>query len=736
MPSSLCKQLIILVAIAAAAGSARAANSVVTIGALAYRGNEQALQRWSPTARYLSTQIPEHRFVVRPYTLDAMRTAMEQGEIDFVLTNPGHYVELEAAYGLTRLVTLTNLRGGKPYTVFGAVIFTRADRPDINRLQDLRGRTFMAVSPDAFGGFQMAWHELVAADIDPFTDFSRLEFNGFPQDAIVYAVRDGIVDAGTVRTDILERMAAEGYIDLEDYRVLNLRMTPGFPFRHTTRLYPEWPFAKANHTDDAIAQRVAIALLTMPSDHPAAKMGSYAGWTVPLDYNTVHELFRELGIGPYREELMLSDFMAVYRYWILGSAALILLMATTTGYVLHLNRKLKRSALVLENQVRERHRTQAELRKLSSAVEQTADIVLISNRNGVIEYVNPAFEHVTGYGRDEVFGRKPSVVKSGVHDPDFYQRLWETILAGKVFHELFINRRKDGSLYYEEKTITPLKDRRGEIKYFVSTGKDVTQRKVAEEQARAHQAELAHVARVSTMGEMASGIAHELNQPLSAIANYAQGCIRRLNAQGCNVEELIGGLQQITEQSSRAGEIIRRLRNFVRKGESRHARADINDIVREAANFARLEARSKGVQIRIQLGEDLPAVDVDVIQIEQVILNLLRNSIEAMDAMSNGGERRLVIHTWSKMPGSVDVAVWDTGPGFAAEDQEHVFDAFFTTKAQGMGMGLSISRSIVEAHGGRLSAATNSLGGAVFHFSVPATSGEFEYEQQAHHLRG
>jgi PAS domain S-box-containing protein len=374
----------------------------------------------------------------------------------------------------------------------------------------------------------------------------------------------------------------------------------------------------------------------------------------------------------------------------------------------------------------QRQRAEAHIRKLSGALEHSADVVVIVSSKGIIEYVNPAFERITGFTREEAIGKSPGLLRSGLHGVEFYQRLWQTIRRGESFHDTFINRRKDGGLYYEEKTITPLKDANGKVLHFVSTGKDVTQRRLAEEKARVHQAELAHVCRVSAMGEMAAAIAHELNQPLAAIVNYAQGGLHRLRAGDARLPELQYALEHIASLGSQSGEIIRRTRGFLRKGEPQRTRADINDIVLESVELANLEARQKDVTLRLKLASELPPVSADVIQIEQVVLNLVHNAIEAIDAACMP-RREVTIQTMRSLASSIDVMVCDTGPGLPANGAELIFDAFFTTKPDGMGMGLCISRSIIETYGEQLRAVSNPEGGATFHFSLPAL------EEERHH---
>lgn len=260
-----------------------------TIAVLAFRGTAESLKRWSPTADYLTQSVPGYTFRIVPLTLDEIGEATRRGVIDFVLTNSGNYVDQEARHGISRIATLRSPDRVTAGNVFGAVIFTRADRGDIRTLSDLKGKSLMAVKPKGFGGFQMAWREFKEAGLDPFEDLSSLQFSVFPQDAVAYAVRDGSVDAGTFRTGSLEFLAAEGKIALSDFRILNAKSHPGFPYPVSTRLYPEWPFSRLRSTAQQLSEDVAVALLRMPADSPAAVRGGYGGWTVPLDYQRVHE---------------------------------------------------------------------------------------------------------------------------------------------------------------------------------------------------------------------------------------------------------------------------------------------------------------------------------------------------------------------------------------------------------------------------------------------------------------
>ncbi len=251
--------------------------------------------------------------------------------------------------------------------------------------------------------------------------------------------------------------------------------------------------------------------------------------------------------------------------------------------------------------------------------------------------------------------------------------------------------------------------------------REIQERRRAEEKIREREAELAHVARLSTMGEMAATMAHELNQPLAAIANYAGGCLQRLHSGSATEGHLIEATEQISAQAQRAGAIIHRLRGFVRKREPRRTLMDVNEAVREAIGFAAPEARRYGVAVQLDLADRLPPVMADMVQIEQVILNLLRNGIEAMRGVQ-AGQRVLAVS--SRPAGDeVEVAITDRGAGLPSDSADRLFHPFFTSKPHGMGMGLAISHSIVTAHGGRLWAEAGPESGTTFRFILPIQGG-------------
>jgi signal transduction histidine kinase len=248
---------------------------------------------------------------------------------------------------------------------------------------------------------------------------------------------------------------------------------------------------------------------------------------------------------------------------------------------------------------------------------------------------------------------------------------------------------------------------------------DITERKQAEEVSRQQQQKLQQISHLVTVGEMASTLAHEINQPLAAIANYSMGCVRRMRSGSWNADEILSAMEKASEQSERAGRIIQRVRELVRRREPMRSDCDINAMITDIANLIEIDAEKNGVRVGIELDQNVPVVQADKIMLEQAILNMTRNGIESMSETPRG-ERELTIRTRSGAPeDTVEIEITDSGCGIPASMDQSLFEPFFTTKPEGLGMGLSICRSIVEFHDGRLSASRNAGRGSTFLLSLP-----------------
>jgi two-component system sensor kinase FixL len=371
---------------------------------------------------------------------------------------------------------------------------------------------------------------------------------------------------------------------------------------------------------------------------------------------------------------------------------------------------------------------------LKSILDTVPDAMIVIDERGNIQSFSAAAERLFGHGAAEVVGKNirimmPSPYRES-HDGylERYLRTGERRIIG--IGRIVVGERKDGSTFPMELAVGEMKS--GDRRFFTGFIRDLTERQKTEARLQELQAELVHISRLTAMGEMASTLAHELNQPLSAIANYLKGSRRLLEGTtDCNAATVREAVDKAAAQALRAGDIIRRLRDFVARGENERSVEHARKLIEEASALALVGAKNLGVRARFNFDPGVDLVLVDRIQIQQVLLNLTRNAIEAMtDGARSGdgpdpqGGRELIVAAASATPEAIEVAIADSGPGLAPEVAGRLFDAFVSTKPGGMGMGLSISRTIVEAHGGRLWAEANPGGGTVFRFTLPAVPPE------------
>jgi ABC-type phosphate/phosphonate transport system substrate-binding protein len=319
-------------------------NRLHRIGVLAKRGTESTLLKWTATAEYLTSEIPGHRFEIVPLSFAEIFEAVKQNKIEFILANPAVFLSLSTEDGVRPLATLENLREGKGYSVFGGVIFVRADS-EIIHYNDLKKASFVAVSKNSLGGWLMAWRELKKKNITPGGNIDSVAFAG-THDDVVFAIRDGKYDVGTVRTDTLERMQQEGKINLKDFRVLLQNVyypTDAFPFLQSTPLYPEWPFVATQFVPDQLNKEITIALLSMPSASDAARRASISGWDVVRNYQPIHELEKELRLGPYQQISYLNykDVLDHYNLLIKAGIVVFILTVILLSYLFRLKRLLR-----------------------------------------------------------------------------------------------------------------------------------------------------------------------------------------------------------------------------------------------------------------------------------------------------------------------------------------------------------------------------------------------------------
>lgn len=377
-----------------------------------------------------------------------------------------------------------------------------------------------------------------------------------------------------------------------------------------------------------------------------------------------------------------------------------------------------RSSRLEAESLRERLKVRDE--SLNSILNTVPDAVVVIDSKGIIVSLNPAAVRQFGYEEEEGLGQNVSILMPepyrSEHDRyiERYMTTGERHIVG--INRVVVGRRRDGSTFPMMLAVGELKD--GKDVYFIGFIRDLTEIAESRERLQEIQNELARLARLSELGEMASTLAHELNQPLSAVANYVQGSIRLLkNADGPQLTRVQEALEETVRQSLRAGQIIRHLREFVTRGETEKRPEQINKLVEEAGALALVGSRHAGVRTVFEFDSGANLVMADRIQIQQVLINLMRNAIEAMRSSER---RELTVSVSSARGGMVAVEVADTGPGVSEDIAARLFKPFTTNKPRGMGVGLSISKRIVEAHGGEISMYRNEKGGATFRFTLPA----------------
>ena len=400
---------------------------------------------------------------------------------------------MEALYRVERILTVSDSQ----LSVFGGVIFCRADRKDINTLEDLKGKSFMAADYKSLGGWRAAWGTLREHGIDPYKDFARLEFAGTHR-AVPLAVKAGKVAAGTVRTDTLERMEQLGLIDTKSFRIINKQTYKKFPYLISTKLYPEWPFSKLSHTPNDLAKKVAIELLQLSPDSLPSKAAGIDGWTIPLDYHAVADLLKQLRLGPYKDYGKISLIDATRQYWYLIVLVVVTLtlMALSSAYISRLNRTLHRTNATLKHEVTFRKAALERLEQLNVTLGQERDrsqryldivgvMVVALDKEGLVILINRKGCELLGYKEDEILNKNwfdiclPGELREDVKGV-FNQLMAGDITPVEYYENPILTRDGEQRIVAFHNAV--LYDSSHSIVGILFSGEDITERKLAEQE--------------------------------------------------------------------------------------------------------------------------------------------------------------------------------------------------------------------------------------------------------------
>jgi diguanylate cyclase (GGDEF)-like protein/PAS domain S-box-containing protein len=479
----------------------------VEIGILAFRPKAEMLQKWQPLEKVLQHAIPNHRFHITTYGYPELEQAVADKRVDFVLTNPAHFILLSRRLGVSApLATLIIEDNGVPLSSFGGVVFTQAGRKDLKELADLKHKRLATPDTGSFGGYQAQAYELALAGIRLPND-AALHIVGMPHDNVVEAVLRGTVDAGFVRTGLLESLVREHKLDLSQIKILNEQHVNDFPLLLSTRLYPEWTFAAMPHVDENIARRVAAALFQIEEDKAATRAIGIHGFSTPLDYSGVEELQRELRLPPFDStpRFTLQDVWKRY-YWESVStviAGVVILLLAVSLYLT--NRSLHAKRITLENEVRLRH----------GLLDALGEGVYGVNHQGLCIFINPAALKMLGFSENEIIGMNQHALfhqrrQDGSHYPAHDCPVHLSLRDGKARHSEEWFWRKDGTGFPVTVTVSPHQvDRkhRGAVVAF----HDITERKLNDERIR-------HLAQHDTLTDLPNRalLKDRLQQAISA----------------------------------------------------------------------------------------------------------------------------------------------------------------------------------------------------------------------------
>lgn len=693
---------------------ALADSSPVRIGILAYRPKPQTLAQWQPLAELLHKAIPERDFSVEALSYTELEAGVANQTLDFVLTNPGHYVQISHQYGLSApLATLINRENGRSHAVFGGVMFCLTTRDDLESLTDIRGKTLAITSQESLGGYMMQAYELSQAGIDLNEDIKLIE-TGMPHDLTVEAVLSERVDIGLVRTGVLENLASGGKLDLQRIKILNDQKSPAFQFL-STRLYPEWSFVAMPAIDRELAKRVAGNLLLMEAD----RIPGIEGFTIPVDYHPVENLLQSLRAKPFdtTPQFTLHDIWQRYFIPILALGCSVFLILMLSLRLFSANRYLAAERRrVREQNIRLQDSEYRWKFALEGGDEGVWDWDIVSGE----VFFSPRWKSMVGYQPDE-FENTFEAWRTSLHpdDRDRVQAKLNEYLAGRepFYWVEFRMRCKDDSYkWILAKGMVVAKTPAGKPLRMLGTHVDINQHKqIQEDLQQSHDALLRSNI---DLEQFAYSVSHDMRQPLRMVTGHLQFLARSL--QDSLDDDQKQNLNFALEGAKRMDMMIVSLLEYSRVGRKTQQKDWIasSECRDEALQF--IQPLAAQYLASIDCRGDWPMLCASRDELSRLLQNLLVNAlhyhrndqapqVEVVSEIDNG--------LWR-------LSVRDNGIGIDPKQFDRLFQFFSRLQArnrfEGTGMGLALCRRIVEHHGGKIWVDSPGEGqGSCFTFEIP-----------------
>jgi len=698
------------------------AETQLRLGVLGHQGEDRCRKEWQATMDYLNENIQQSVSLV-PLSFQNVTAAVENREVDFLITNPAIFAQLEKEYSLKSIATLIDQYN---YFTYGSVIFCRADNMAIRDIEDIKGKRLIAVTDNSFGGWIMAHRELVKHKVRIPEELKHFTFGG-THDKVILSVKNKLSDVGVVRSGILEAMINDGQISVNEFRVLN--MQPRYqenPLMRSTELYPQWPLVKLSHVEDQTAHKLAAALIATPQNHPSLLAAKIGGWTIPREYQSVHDCLKELHISPYDNitYYTLRDLLDRYLFWIIITFILFIGLIIFLVYTRRLNRELiSRNKVMLESrekyrQLYEQNRTLTENLNIGISIISPNMEVLHANHQ-----MHIWFPHSINSVNDPCFTVFESGDSSGVCEICPVKRTLQDGSIHRYVREFDVNGEK---LYYKIESV-PILDNNSKITAVLEIVEDITYSKRRELELRAakEQAEAASKAK----SEFLANMSHEIRTPLNGVIGFSELLYdtplnftqkQYLENAISSAHSLLGVINDVLDFSKiEAGKL-----------ELDVVETDVWDLVEQAADIVKYSAAKKKIELLLDVQPDIPPyIQTDPIRLKQVLVNLLSNAVKFTDS----GEVQLKLDCKVKDENSArfSFSISDTGIGISSEQQDKLFKAFTqadsttTRRFGGTGLGLVISNLIVEK-----------MGSSIILDSEPGIGSTFSFELLLLYRRG